>query len=217
MADRKKSNRAGQAPIVPTSNGFTTERAVGGERRSIRHYHDGRVSQREPPMPSAVRTLAKVVSRKSSSRTLSDTKSVPNPKGEEYRSPTLAEIEKLSGGVANLFQAEGSKPVEKLPEETETPETETNETETPETETNETETPETETPETWSCGSSYGMISPPLSAVSPMPEDSPELMSTEVFPLPVTSSPDSSDEDADTISRQWADLGGKKRTGRSEI
>ncbi|KAJ6157106.1 hypothetical protein N7497_005991 [Penicillium chrysogenum] len=198
MADRKKSNRAGKAPIAPTSNGFTTERAVGGERRSIRHYHDGRVSQREPPMPSAVRTLAKVVSRKSSSRTLSDTKS-------------------LSGGVANLFQAEGSKPVEKLPEETETPETETNETETPETETNETETPETETPETWSCGSSYGMISPPLSAVSPMPEDSPELMSTEVFPLPVTSSPDSSDEDADTISRQWADLGGKKRTGRSEI
>ncbi|KAJ5243989.1 hypothetical protein N7489_004085 [Penicillium chrysogenum] len=202
MADRKKSNRAGKAPIAPTSNGFTTERAVGGERRSIRHYHDGRVSQREPPMPSAVRTLAKVVSRKSSSRTLSDTKSVPNPKGEEYRSPTLAEIEKLSGGVANLFQAEGSKPVEKLPEETETPET---------------ETPETETPETWSCGSSYGMISPPLSAVSPMPEDSPELMSTEVFPLPVTSNPDSSDEDADTISRQWADLGGKDRTGRSEI
>ena len=207
MADRKKSNRAGQALIVPTSNGFTTERAVGGERRSIRHYHDGRVSQREPPMPSAVRTLAKVVSRKSSSRTLSDTKSVPNPKGEEYRSPTLAEIEKLSGDVANLFQEEGSKPVEKLPEETETPETETNE----------TETPATETPETWSCGSSYGMISPPLPAVSPMPEDSPELMSTEVFPLPVTSNPDSSDEDADTISRQWADLGGKDRTGRSEI
>ncbi len=29
--------------------------------------------------------------------------------GEEH-GPLLAEIEKLSGGVANLFQAEGSKP-----------------------------------------------------------------------------------------------------------
>ncbi|KAJ5459229.1 hypothetical protein N7530_011173 [Penicillium desertorum] len=196
MADRKKSNRAGKAPIVPTSNGFTTERAVGGERRSIRHYHDGRVSQREPPMLPAVRTLTetKVISRKSSSRTLSNTQTVPKPKKEEYRSPTLAEIEKLSGAVTNVFQSEGSKPLKKILEETE----------------------ETET-QTWSCDSSYGMITPPLPAVSPMPEDSPELMSTEVFPLPVTSNPGNSDEDADTISRQWADLGVKDRTGRSDI
>ncbi|OQE16578.1 hypothetical protein PENFLA_c027G06288 [Penicillium flavigenum] len=194
MADRKKSNQAGKAPIVPTSNGFTTERAVGGERRSIRDYHDGRVSQREPPMLPPVRTLtdSKVISRKSSSRTLSDTKSVPKPKEEEYRSPTLAEIEKLSGPVTNLFHPEGSKPFEKIPKET-------------------------ETPETWSCDSSYGMIAPPLPLVSPMPQDSPELMSTEVFPLPVTSNPGNSDEDADTISKQWADLGGKNRNGRSDI
>ncbi|KAJ6190403.1 hypothetical protein N7519_000424 [Penicillium mononematosum] len=201
MAGRKKSNRAGKAPIVPTSNGFTTERAVGGERRSIRHYHDGRVSQREPPMLPAVRTLtdSKVISRKGSSRALSNTQSVPKPKEEEYRSPTLAEIEKLSGAVTNIFQPGGSKPFEKIPKETEN---------IPE---------ETETPETWSCDSSYGMITPPLPVDSPMPEDSPELMSTEVFPLPVTSNPGNSDEDADTISRQWADLSGKDRTGRSDI
>jgi hypothetical protein len=147
-------------------------------------------------MLPAVRTLTetKVISRKSSSRTLSNTQTVPKPKKEEYRSPTLAEIEKLSGAVTNVFQSEGSKPLKKILEETE----------------------ETET-QTWSCDSSYGMITPPLPAVSPMPEDSPELMSTEVFPLPVTSNPGNSDEDADTISRQWADLGVKDRTGRSDI
>ncbi|CAG8015093.1 unnamed protein product [Penicillium nalgiovense] len=194
MADRKKFNRAGKASTVPTSNGFTTERAVGGERCSIRHYHDGRVSQREPPILPAIRTLteSKVISRKSSSRTLSSTQSVPKPKEEEHRSPTLAEIEKLSGDATNLFHAEGSKPFEKISKKM-------------------------ETPETWSCDSSYGMISPPLPVDSPMPVDSPELMSTEVFLLPVTSNPGNSDENADTISRQWADLGGKDRTGRSDI
>ncbi|CAG8886251.1 unnamed protein product [Penicillium egyptiacum] len=142
-------------------------------------------------MPPAVRTLTedKVISRKSSARSLSDGKAVPKPKEEEHKSPTLAEIENLSGAVTNLFHPGRAEPFEKLPQET-------------------------ESLQSWSSDSSYGIITPPFPVASPSPEDSPELMSADVFLPPVISNPDTLDEDANTISKRWADMRAKNRIGR---
>ncbi|KAJ5951151.1 uncharacterized protein N7479_009564 [Penicillium vulpinum] len=60
------------------NNGFVTEREVGGERRSIRHYHDGRVSGPTRPVAAPI----PVLSRKASTLDLSDAKDAPNPKGK---------------------------------------------------------------------------------------------------------------------------------------
>lgn len=194
MADCEQSIRPGRASSGTPNNGFTTERSVGGERRSIRHYHDGRVSQREGPVPGPVQALtkSKVISRQNSTSTAPNNKAVPKPKEPEYQSPTLAEIEKLSGAVHKLFHPESSKPYKEY-------------------------LPQTESPQSWSSDSSYGMITPPLPVASPTPEDSPELTSTEVFPAPVAVNPDTSDEDANSISKQWADIGGKNRIRHSGI
>ncbi|KGO75234.1 hypothetical protein PITC_010870 [Penicillium italicum] len=237
MPDRKQPIRSGKAPAAGTpNNGFTTERSVDGERRSIRHYHDGRVSQRESPVPGPVRKLtqsrltsrtnspsistvlkthdgrlsqrdspvpgpvskltqSKLASRTDSTSTSTSTvpnaKAAPKPKEPEYQSPTTDEIEKLAGAVTNLFHPERTKPFDKPP-------------------------PEPESPQSWSSDSSYGMITPPFPVASPTPEDSPELMSTEVFPLPVAASSSTSDEDANLISAQWEQIGGKNR-GDSDI
>ncbi|KAJ5799378.1 uncharacterized protein N7518_001446 [Penicillium psychrosexuale] len=254
MVEPKKPIRSGKAPVERPNNGFTTERSVGGERRSIRHYHDGRVSQRESPtpgplsrhespvpgpvqalikskiisrgesptpsplsrnespVPGPVQALTKgnTISRRESpipgsfreptkSNIMSKTNSTrpvsklreqePEP---EYKSPTLAEIERLSGAVTTLFHPDRSKPFEKPP-------------------------PRTESPQSWSSESSYGMVTPPFPVASPTPGDSPELMSTDVFLLPATARSDGSDDDADSISKQWNELGGKKRIGNSDI
>ncbi|KAK4867888.1 hypothetical protein LT330_007547 [Penicillium expansum] len=195
MPERKQSNRSGKAPSETPNNGFTTERSVGGERRSIRHYHDGRVSQRESPIPGPVRKLtqSKLVSRtnSTSTSTVLKAKAAPKPKEPEYQSPTVAEIEKLAGAVTNLFHPERTTPFDKPP-------------------------PQPESPQSWSSDSSYGMVTPPIPVASPTPEDSPELMSTDVFPLPATATPDASFEDANPISAQWGQMGGKTR-GNSDI
>lgn len=197
MADRKRALRAGKTATASPNNGFTTERSVGGERRSIRHYHDGRVSQREGPIPAPVRKLTKsrVTSRTNSvsASTVFKPKASPKPREPEpeYRPPTDAEIEKLAGAVTNLSHPERSTPFPKpLPR---------------------VESSQEENSESWSSSSSYGMITPPFPVASPTPEDSPELMSTEVFPPPVTRNPGTSGTNTNTISKQWADMGGKSR------
>ena len=241
MVEGKKPIQSGKTPSKPPNNGFTTERSVGGERRSIRHYHDGRVSQRESPTPDTLSRReslvpglvqafikSKIISRRESpiprplsrhessapgpvraltnsnimsktnrNRPVSKLRELepelePAPEPEsEYKSPTLAEIERLSGAVTTLFHPDRSKPFEKPP-------------------------PRTESPQSWSSESSYGMITPPPVA-SPTPGDSPELMSTDVFLLPATASSDGSDNDADRISKQWDDLDRNKRIGYPDI
>ncbi|OQD62909.1 hypothetical protein PENPOL_c010G02454 [Penicillium polonicum] len=201
MADRKRALRSGKAGAGSPSNGFTTERSVGGERRSIRHYHDGRVSQREAPIPGPVRKLTKstVTSRANSASTSTILKpKVPSkPKEPEYQSPTDAEIEKLAGAVTNLFHPERTTPFPKPPPRV--------------------ESPEEEGSQSWSSDGSYGMITPPFPVASPTPEDSPELMSTEVFPPPVTRNPRASGTGTNSISKQWADMGGKNRIRHSDL
>ncbi|EKV12720.1 hypothetical protein Pdw03_1560 [Penicillium digitatum] len=195
MPERKRSTRSGKASSGTSNNHFTTERSVGGERRSIRHYHDGRVSQRETPVPGPVQKLiqSKLTTRidSTSASTVFNAKAVCKPKEPEYQPPTPAEIERLAGAVTNLFHPERTKPFDKPPLQI-------------------------ESPQSWSSDGSYGMITPPFPVASPTPEDSPELMSTEVFPLPVTVNPDTSDEDSNTISKQWGQMGGKNR-GHSDI
>ncbi|KAJ5688056.1 hypothetical protein N7536_010675 [Penicillium majusculum] len=206
MADRKRALRSGKAPTGSPNNGFTTERSVGGERRSIRHYHDGRVSQREAPMspiPAPVQklTTSTVTSRanSASASTVFKPKASPKPKEPEpeYQSPTDAEIEKLAGAVTNLFHPERTTPFPKPPPRV--------------------ESPQEENSQSWSSSSSYGMITPPFPVASPTPEGSPELMSTEVFPPPVTRNPDTSGTNTNTISKQWADMGGKKHNRHSDL
>ncbi|KAJ5589197.1 hypothetical protein N7537_011875 [Penicillium hordei] len=125
MADRRKALRSGKAATGSPNNGFTTERSVGGERRSIRHYHDGRVSQREAPIPGPVRKLTEsiVTSRanSASTSTVLNPTVIPKPKEPEpeYQSPTAAEIEKLAGAVTNLFHPERTIPFPKPPPQVE--------------------------------------------------------------------------------------------------
>ncbi|KAI2704742.1 hypothetical protein CBS147332_7396 [Penicillium roqueforti] len=200
MVEPKKTIGSGKSPVERPNNGFTTERSVGGERRSIRHYHDGRLSQRESPVPGPVQTLIKtnIMSKTKSTRPFSklrEPEPEPEPKLEpetEYESPTLAEIERLSGAVATLFHPDRSNPSEKPP-------------------------PRTMSPQSWSSESSYGMVTPPFPVASPTPGDSPELMSTDVLLPPATARSDGSDDDADSISKKWKKLGGKKRIGSSDI
>ncbi|CRL19597.1 unnamed protein product [Penicillium camemberti] len=199
MADRKRALRSGKAPTGSPNNGFTTERSVGGERRSIRHYHDGRVSQREAPPPGPVRKLTKstVTSRANSASASTVLKPKASPKPKEYQPPTDAEIEKLAGAVTNLFHPERTTPFPKPPPRV--------------------ESPQEESSQAWSSSSSYGMITPPFPVASPTPEGSPELMSTEVFPPPVTRNPHTSGTNTNSISKQWADMGGKNRFRDSDL
>ncbi|CAI7675540.1 unnamed protein product [Penicillium palitans] len=183
MADRKRALRSGKAPTGSPNNGFTTERSVGGERRSIRHYHDGRVSQ--------------LTSRANSASASTVLKSKASPKPKEYQPPTDAEIEKLAGAVTNLFHPERTTPFPKPPPRV--------------------ESPQEESSQAWSSSSSYGMITPPFPVASPTPEGSPELMSTEVFPPPVTRNPRTSGTNTNSISKQWADMGGKNRFRDSDL
>ncbi|CAI7618134.1 unnamed protein product [Penicillium viridicatum] len=185
MADRKRALRSGKAGTGSLSNGFTTERSVGGERRSIRHYHDGRVSQLTSRANSA--STSTVIKPKVSSK----------PKEPEYQSPTDAEIEKLAGAVTNLFHPERTTPFPKPPPRV--------------------ESLEEEGSQSWSSDGSYGMITPPFPVASPTPEESPELMSTEVFPPPVTRNPRASGKGTNSISKQWADMGGKNRIRHSDL
>lgn len=99
MVNRKQSLRPGSEK---NANGFTTERSVGGERRSIRHYNDGRVSQRGTPIPSSPRTPTRsnTIPRPSTR--------APNTKGE-YQHPSAAAIAKLCVAVDKLLQPEGTK------------------------------------------------------------------------------------------------------------
>ncbi|CAI7610475.1 unnamed protein product [Penicillium glandicola] len=203
MPERKQTIRSGKAPIAPVSNGFTTERSVDGERRSIRHYHDGRVSQREGPVgPARELTRSNVVSRASSIRAVPSTmdvrtiKVVPTTKAAptatavpSFTVPRREDLRCDSETADEIIQL-----CEQLPSQTETPQA---------------VIPQTEAAESWSSDSSYGILTPPSVA-------SPELMSTEFSP-PVAAQPDASGRDSNSISEQWADLGGRDRTGRSDI
>ncbi|KAJ9483673.1 hypothetical protein VN97_g9723 [Penicillium thymicola] len=203
MADRKRALKFGKAATPGSPNGFTTERSVGGERRSIRHYHDGRVSQREALIPGPVQKLTDsiVTSRKNSASTSTVLKpkasSSPKRPEPEYRAPTDREIERLAGAVTNLFHPERTTPFPKPPPRV--------------------ESPREESSQTWSSGSSCGTVTPPFPVASPTPEDSPELMSTEVFPPPATPSPRKSGRNTNSISKQWADMGGKNRFRGSDL
>ncbi|KAJ5926498.1 hypothetical protein N7516_008271 [Penicillium verrucosum] len=189
MADRKRALKSGKATAPGSPNGFTTERSVGGERRSIRHYHDGRVSQREALIPGPVQKLTDsiVTSRKNSASnsTVLKPKAAHRPKRpeSEYRAPTDREIERLAGAVTNLFHPERTTPFPRPP-------------------------PQEERSQSWGSGSSSGSVTPPFPVASPTPEGSPELMSTEVFPLLWLPT---------LVNQQWADMGGKNRFRGSDL
>lgn len=152
MTDRKQALRSGKAATGSRNNGFTTERSVGGERRSIRHYHDGRLSQREAPIPRPVRKLTKSIvtswANSASTSTVLKPKVAPKPKKPEpeYQSPTATDIEKLAGAVTNLFHPERTTPFPKPPPQV--------------------DNSQEESPQSWSSNSSYGMITPPFRSCS---------------------------------------------------
>ncbi|KAJ5482225.1 hypothetical protein N7475_001037 [Penicillium sp. IBT 31633x] len=184
---RKTARQPGTIPSGQNINGFTTEPSLNGERRSIRHYNDGRVSQRETPIggSSQAPTMSKDLSRRSSTR------AVPNTMEQEYQPPSPAEIRKLRAAVDRSLQPEGSKRSRGTSSQAQA----------------------VSSPRP-SCFD--GLDTPPPVA-SPTPESFPELMKIEVFPSAVTASRDTVNKNANTISSQWYHMSGKECAAHSEI
>ncbi|KXG45615.1 uncharacterized protein PGRI_033820 [Penicillium griseofulvum] len=106
-------------PGKKPNNGFTTEREVGGERRSIRHFHDGRVSsQREGPAgPVRPPNNSNFLSRANSVEATPEatTPHIVNvPKFEDLKcdAETAAEIVQFCGDLDKILQ---QLPADQLP------------------------------------------------------------------------------------------------------
>ncbi|KAJ5185674.1 hypothetical protein N7491_006456 [Penicillium cf. griseofulvum] len=106
------------------SNGFTTEREVGGERRSIRHFHDGRVSsQREGPAgpvrpPNNPSLLSRTNSSKANSKAATP-RIVNVPKFEDLKCDpaTAVEIVQFCGDLDKILS---QLPADQIPSDKDT-------------------------------------------------------------------------------------------------
>ncbi|KAJ5494484.1 hypothetical protein N7463_010571 [Penicillium fimorum] len=87
--DGKQPGQSGSSGT--RNNGFITEREVGGERRSIRIYHDGRVSQREGPA-GPIRAPASSTGAATSTETVRKTTTAPRFEELKCDPETAAEI-----------------------------------------------------------------------------------------------------------------------------
>ncbi|KAJ5383108.1 hypothetical protein N7517_001019 [Penicillium concentricum] len=84
------------------NNSFITEREVDGERRSIRIYHDGRVSQREG-QDGPVRTPASSTGAGPSTETVRKTTTAPKFEDLKCDPETAAEIVQYCGELEEIL------------------------------------------------------------------------------------------------------------------
>lgn len=174
----KRSTREGTNP-----NGFTTERRMYSERRSIRHFNDGHVSQRDANyrccLPGTIKNqhLSKAkdkTMKPSISSNGSSQHGMSIHHNSDYQPPSAFQVAELQAAVDGLFHPEGSSEPRKY--------------------------------------TSKDGIPPKLAlmprAVSPSPQSSPELMNTEVFAPPVA--PKTNRSNPNSISNQWRAMGVNK-------
>ncbi|KAJ5158921.1 uncharacterized protein N7500_008572 [Penicillium coprophilum] len=89
-------------PSGTRNNGFITEREVDGERRSIRIYHDGRVSQREGPA-GPIRTLTNSTGAASKAEAVPKATTVPRFEDLKCDAETAAEIVQYCGELEEIL------------------------------------------------------------------------------------------------------------------
>ncbi|KAJ5860486.1 uncharacterized protein N7529_007796 [Penicillium soppii] len=77
-------------------NGFTTDRKVDGERRSIRRYNDGRISSREANTKCHLTGI------------ISTPKDTSTPKEEEYQAQNFFEVAELLAAIEKVPNPESS-------------------------------------------------------------------------------------------------------------
>ncbi|KAJ5145606.1 uncharacterized protein N7515_000170 [Penicillium bovifimosum] len=100
------AERSTEAANESNPNGFVTKRKIDGERRSIRHYSDGRVSERSASVEPAPRTRASTrASTRNSSRSCSRNDTCNTTRASSHMGPFISRRSSFADRPPSAFQS----------------------------------------------------------------------------------------------------------------